>query len=133
MFPYPISFLKAETGLDPAAFVTEWTVGAGDTIILPSYDATPAGYTMDYDVDWGDGSSDSNVTTADIIHVFGHVKLGNILDTGEPTLLTYLTEDELEVYVDNELGVDYYKDAVENSSELFMGVSGKYSPTPPLA
>ena len=70
-------------------------------------------------------------TAADMIHVFGHVKLGNILDTGEPTLLTYLTEDELEVYVDNELGVDYYKDAVESSNEIFMGTSGKYAPTPP--
>ena len=71
-------------------------------------------------------------TAADIIHVFGHVKLGNILDTGEPTLLTYLTEDELEVYVDNELGVDYYKDAVESSNEIFMGTSQKY-PAPILA
>ena len=32
-------------------------------------------------------------TTEDIIHVFGQVNLGNILDTGEHTLITYLTED----------------------------------------
>ena len=70
-------------------------------------------------------------TAADIIHVFGHVDLGNVLDTGEPTLLTYLTEDELETYVDSELGVDYYKDAVESGNEIFMGESGKYTPTPP--
>jgi len=70
-------------------------------------------------------------TTEDIIHVFGQVNLGNILDTGEHTLITYLTEDELETYVDSELGVDYYKDAVESSNEIFMGESGKYTPTPP--
>ena len=70
-------------------------------------------------------------TAADIIHVFGHVELGNNLCTGQPILLTYLTEDELETYVDSILGVDYYKDAVENSNQIFMGVSGKYTPTPP--
>ena len=70
-------------------------------------------------------------TDGGIIHVFGQVNLGNILDTGEFTLITYLTEDELEIYVDNELGADYYKDAVESSNEIFMGESGKYTPTPP--
>lgn len=70
-------------------------------------------------------------TEEDIIHVFGNVNLGNILDTGEFTLLTYLTEDDLETYVDSVLGVDYYKDAVESSNEIFMGESGKYIPTPP--
>ena len=58
-------------------------------------------------------------TIADVIHVFGQVDLGNVLNTGEPTLLTYLTEDELEIYVDNKLGPDAYKDAVENGGELF--------------
>ena len=57
-------------GLAPEAFVTEWTVGAGDTIKLYSYDASPSGFTMDYDVDWGDSSSDSNVTTADKTHTY---------------------------------------------------------------
>ena len=70
-------------------------------------------------------------TEENIIHVFGNVDLGNRLDTGEFTLITYLTEDELEIYVDNELGANYYKDAVESSSEMFMGQSEKYSPTPP--
>ena len=56
-------------GLDPAAFVTEWTVSSGDTIVLPSYDTLPLG-TLDYDVDWGDGSSDSNVTTKDKTHTY---------------------------------------------------------------
>jgi surface protein len=65
-------------GLNPAAFVTEWTVGAGDTIKLPSYDATPSGYTMDYDVDWGDGNSDSNVTTADKTHTYTTLPAGAV-------------------------------------------------------
>ena len=70
-------------------------------------------------------------TEQNIIQVFGQVNLGNRLDTGEFTLITYLTEDELEIYVNNELGANYYKDAVESSSEMFMGQSEKYSPTPP--
>ena len=67
----------------PEAFVTEWTVGAGDTIILPSYDATPAGYTMDYDVDWGDGSSDSNVTTADKTHTYSSAGTYQVVITNQ--------------------------------------------------
>ena len=70
-------------------------------------------------------------TSEDVIHVFGQVNLGNNLCTGQPTLLTYLTEDELETYVDSKLGVDYYKDAVESGSDLFQGPSGKYQPPPP--
>ena len=66
-------------------------------------------------------------TIEDIIHVFGQVKLGNVLDTGQPTLLTYLIEDELEIYVDNILGPDTYKEAVESNNEIFMGTSGKYT------
>ena len=69
-------------------------------------------------------------TEENIIHIFGQVDLGNNLCTGQHSLLTYLTEDELEIYVDNKLGPDAYKDAVENSSALFMGQSEKYSPTP---
>jgi hypothetical protein len=65
---------------------------------------------------------------ANIIHVFGNVNLGNNLGTGQPTLLTYLTEDELETYVDSILGANYYKDAVETSNPIFMGESGKYLP-----
>ena len=41
------------------------------------------------------------------------------------------TEDELETYVDNKLGPDYYKDAVETSNPIFMGTSQKY-PMPTL-
>ena len=51
----------------PEAFVTEWTVGAGDTIMLPAYST---GSIMNYDVDWGDGNSDSNITTVDKTHTY---------------------------------------------------------------
>jgi surface protein len=77
MFIFPISFIKsASGGLAPEAFVTEWTIPAlGDatarTIKLPHWDGSVAGgSTLDYDVDWGDGSSDSNVTTVDKTHEY---------------------------------------------------------------
>ena len=57
----------AATGLSPAAFVTEWTVGAGETIKLWSFDAVNPN-PVDYDVDWGDGNSESNVTVNDKTH-----------------------------------------------------------------
>ena len=65
-------------------------------------------------------------TEENIIHVFGQVDLGNVLDTGEHTLSTYLTEDELETYVDSVLGRNYYIIAVTTGNDIFMGTSGKY-------
>ena len=65
-------------------------------------------------------------TEENIIHVFGQVDLGNVLDTGEFTLITYLTEDELEDYVDSILGTNYYVIAVTTGNDIFMGTSGKY-------
>jgi hypothetical protein len=65
-------------------------------------------------------------TEQNIIHVFGQVNLGNRLDTGEFTLITYLTEDELEAYVDSVLGTNYYVIAVTTGNDIFMGTSGKY-------
>ena len=71
------------------------------------------------------------ISEALTIHIFGITALGSVLDTGEPVLLVYLTEDELEIYVDNVLGTNYYKDAVESASNMFMGTSQKY-PMPAL-
>jgi len=64
-------------------------------------------------------------------HVFGIAILGSVLDTGQSTLETYLTEGELEIYVDSELGAGAYKEAVETGSYRFMGISQKY-PAPTL-
>ena len=50
----------------------------------------------------------------------------NELETGQPNILSYLTEDELETYLDNIAGANYYKDAVESQSEKFQGPSQKY-------
>tara|TARA_B110000503_G_C6883884_1_gene303922 strand:- start:330 stop:593 length:264 start_codon:yes stop_codon:yes gene_type:complete len=50
----------------------------------------------------------------------------NELSTGQPNILSFLTEDELETYLDNIAGDNYYKDAVETSSDKFQGPSGKY-------
>ena len=50
----------------------------------------------------------------------------NELETGQPNILSYLTEDELEIYLDNIAGADYYKNAVESQSEKFQGPSQKY-------
>ena len=63
--------------------------------------------------------------------VFGNCPMGSGLVSGQPYLQTFLTEDELEIYVDNILGTGYYQIAVETSSELFMGFSGKYTPILP--
>tara|TARA_R110002012_G_scaffold37000_1_gene104020 strand:+ start:1440 stop:1700 length:261 start_codon:yes stop_codon:yes gene_type:complete len=69
--------------------------------------------------------------TAGNAHVFGIAILGSVLDTGQSELEVFLTEDELEVYVDSELGEDAYKEAVETGSDRFMGTSQKY-PAPTL-
>ena len=60
--------------------------------------------------------------------VFGYVGDINVnqLETGQPNILAFLTEDELESYLDSIAGLDYYKNAVENYSDKFQGPSQKY-------
>jgi hypothetical protein len=60
--------------------------------------------------------------------LFGYVgPIGvNELETGQPNILSYLTEDELETYLDNIAGENYYKDAVESQSNKFQPPSQKY-------
>ena len=50
------------------------------------------------------------------------------LSTGQPNILSFPTEDELEDYLDSTAGENYYKDAVETESPKFQGPSGKYEP-----
>tara|TARA_R110002126_G_scaffold3455_10_gene19646 strand:- start:2 stop:295 length:294 start_codon:yes stop_codon:yes gene_type:complete len=52
----------------------------------------------------------------------------NQIMTGQPNFLPFLTEDELEIYLDNIAGADYYKNAVETESDKFQGPSQKYEP-----
>jgi len=61
--------------------------------------------------------------------LFGYVGDINVneLSTGQPNILAFLTEDELETYLDNIAGVDYYKNAVENYSDKFQAPSKKYN------
>jgi hypothetical protein len=68
----------------------------------------------------------------------GFVIFGNVgpvneteLDTGQLNIYTFLTEDELEEYVDNIAGQEYYKNAVENNSPKFQLPSDKYIPIIP--
>ena len=60
--------------------------------------------------------------------LFGYVGAIDVneLVTGQPNILAFLTEDELEIYLDNIAGADYYKNAVESQSEKFQGPSQKY-------
>ena len=60
--------------------------------------------------------------------LFGYVGDINVneLSTGQPNILAFLTEDELEIYLDNIAGADYYKNAVESQSEKFQQPSQKY-------
>lgn len=52
--------------------------------------------------------------------------------TGQPTISAFLTEDELETFINEDTGIDeYYKNSVESNSDKFQGPSGKYIPTPP--
>jgi hypothetical protein len=73
----------------------------------------------------------NNATGEESLILFGHAgdQGVNELVTGEPILLDYLTEDELEIKVNDVTGIsDYYKDAVESYSSKFQLPSGKYSP-----
>ena len=60
--------------------------------------------------------------------VFGYVGVINEFElvTGQPNILAFLTEDELEDYLDDIAGEGYYKDSVETESDKFQGPSEKY-------
>ena len=62
--------------------------------------------------------------------LFGYVGLINVnqLMSGQPNILSFLTEDELELYLDSIAGEGYYKESVETESDKFQGPSGKYEP-----
>ena len=72
------------------------------------------------------------------ISVFGYAGEQGVSEvtTGQPNLNVFLTEDELEVYVDNIAGVNYYCISALSFSNKFQGPSVKYptptpTPTPP--
>jgi hypothetical protein len=60
--------------------------------------------------------------------LFGYVGPINVnqLVSGQPNILSFLTEDELEIYLDTIAGEGYYKEAVETESNKFQGPSFKY-------
>ena len=61
--------------------------------------------------------------------LFGYVGDINVneLSTGQPNLLSFLTEDELEIYLDGIAGANYYEDAVKAGSPKFQPPSQKYA------
>ena len=66
--------------------------------------------------------------------VFGYAGEQGVTEvvTGQPTINTFLTEDELESFVNEDVGIaDYYKNAVESENSKFQGPSGKYDPVIP--
>jgi len=66
--------------------------------------------------------------------VFGYAGDQGVTEvvTGQPTINAFLTEDDLENFINEDVDIDdYYKNSVENDSEKFQGPSGKYSPNLP--
>ena len=66
--------------------------------------------------------------------VFGYAGDQGVTEvvTGQPTINAFLTEDELESFVNEDVGIaDYYKNAVESENSKFQGPSGKYEPIIP--
>lgn len=64
MFPYPFGFLQSGDAVDPA-FIMKINTNSTSNFKVP---CTGTGY--NYDVDWGDGSSDTGQTTS-ITHTYG--------------------------------------------------------------
>jgi len=72
-------------------------------------------------------NNDSGETSFILFGWVGPVNVNQLI-SGQPNILAFLTEDELEIYLDTLAGENYYKDAVETSSDKFQGPSGKYEP-----
>lgn len=62
--------------------------------------------------------------------LFGYVGPINVnqLISGQPNILAFLTEDDLEDYINDIAGENYYKESVETESDKFQGPSSKYEP-----
>ena len=72
----------------------------------------------------------NNESGEESIVVFGNAgdQGATQLTTGQPILLNYLTETELQTKVNEVAGIpDYYKDAVELADNKFQQPSGLYS------
>ena len=72
----------------------------------------------------------NNESGEESIVVFGNAGYQGTteLTTGQPILLNYLTETELQTKVNEVTGIpDYYKDAVELADDKFQQPSGLYS------
>lgn len=75
-----------------------------------------------------------DVTTIDGLVLCGYVGEINVseLATGEPNIFSFLTEGELETYVNTLSGVgDYYEQLVIHESDKFQEPSALYKPLPP--
>tara|TARA_Y100000361_G_C10897770_1_gene207461 strand:- start:98 stop:361 length:264 start_codon:yes stop_codon:yes gene_type:complete len=50
------------------------------------------------------------------------------VSTGQPTINSFLIEDELEDFINEKTGIEeYYKNTIEESSDKFQGPSSKYT------
>ena len=73
----------------------------------------------------------NNKSGSESLKCFGHVGLlgEKQLITGQPNVNAFLNEDTLEAFVNSIAGNDnFYKEAAETESELFLGESNKYPP-----
>tara|TARA_R100001443_G_scaffold65867_1_gene75046 strand:- start:11 stop:301 length:291 start_codon:yes stop_codon:yes gene_type:complete len=73
----------------------------------------------------------NNQSGTESFKCFGNIGPFNFteLTTDQPIVNSYMTEDELETEVNSIAGdSNYYKNAIEDSSVLFMGESNKYIP-----
>ncbi len=67
------------------AFITKWSVGAGEDIIIPVFDVFIA---HDYNVDWGDGTFSSDVTST-ISHTYTSAGTYTVKVTGNMPSIFY--------------------------------------------
>lgn len=61
---------KGGGGAADTRLITEWTVGAGDTITLEGQAGTIVTAPYNFDVDWGDSTSDTGLTTNNETHTY---------------------------------------------------------------
>ena len=83
MFPKPISFFAASSsgGINPDALVTKWNViSDGDSIEIKHSNAFSA--SINYDIDWGDGNTETGITSAVKTHTYATAGLYIVQITG---------------------------------------------------
>jgi len=116
--------LDPDTPHVPNYFITTWkTDNAGDSTDFQITIPTEVGSTYNYDVDWGDGSSDTGVT-GNIIHTYGSIGTYTVKISGTFPRIYFNNNNDIAKDKDKILTIEHWgTNPWETMASAFRGCS----------